>query len=154
MIELSNKYFNYLSPTFRKNVERVFDVGLSTSFAMHFLGCDEDYCEFSWIPFGEDEQSFTGRGTAGKPLVDFTTNFVSHFQMPIPLESMVTTVNEIVEEDLFVGFMMSQIGNITVALEPELGSLVRDGPSGWRKRMGTELGINCDGEPVSGHLAG
>ncbi len=147
LVELSNKYFGMLSPNFKQKVESSYDTDLDVSFAMHYLGCNKEYCEFSWMPIGNNEAGFVGKGSQGRPLVEFSTEFLSHYYMPIPLEEMVETVNQIVDDKLVVDFMMSKLRDITLNRRSDYERKQAEGPENWYNIIAKELGVNCTGVP-------
>ncbi|VVB74311.1 Uncharacterised protein [Candidatus Tiddalikarchaeum anstoanum] len=152
LISLSNTYFYKPSPQFTSYLNSLLDKNVQFSFQLDFIGCDNEECEFAWVPICGNEQSFIGRGTGGVRMIDFSTNFMSLVTVRVPLQDMVTFAKHLVESGDVKYYITDKFKNITYYLNTQanLNDMQNKGPAYWNYLFGGELGIGCGEAPQEG----
>lgn len=156
LLNLSNNYFYVPSPKFLNFVSVVFDSNIRITFQLDFKGCNNEMCEFVWVPYGESQQGFLGRGFGGVPMVDFSTELLSIQTVPIPVEDMVNYVEQIITDQRIVNYFANGLENMVYQKNLDVnnaGYTSTEYKSGkefeeWKDEIGRNVfGINCGGEP-------
>jgi len=158
LLNLSNNYFYVPSPKFTQEINDLFDSNIKIAFQLAFRGCDNYDCEFVWVPYGESQQGFIGRGFGGVPMVEFSTDLLSVQTIPIPVEDMVNYIVQIISDKRIGNYLVNALEGIVYQHNfnanseyTSAGFQAENSLNDWRRVYGEEVfGINCGGTPVAG----
>ena len=143
LIELSNKYFYVPHPSFSNYIREIYNLNLKLSFQLKFKGCNNRFCEFSWVPSGHYKQGFIAKGIGGIPMMTVSNELVSLQIIEIPILDMVEYSKTFIENKEVVNYFTKALENQTYIFE-RVGFSQIPQPINWKEKMKNTLGINND----------
>ncbi|MFA5333763.1 MAG: hypothetical protein WC376_04680 [Candidatus Nanoarchaeia archaeon] len=142
LIDLSNKYFYLPNPNFKSYISRVYQKDLKIAFQLIYKGCNQESCEFSWVPNGESTQNFEITGLGGIPMVRMSSDILSLQSINIPLIDMIDYSREIIEGRKIEDFFSNTLSN-NVLVKRESNLLPMNNlPKDWKNYFSKYSGTN------------
>lgn len=144
LIELANDYFYLPTPSFKNYLQNEFNTEIDIAFQLEFVGCNEDVCEFTWVPFGNTEQTFIGRGVGGVEMIEFSAEFLSQLTVQIPIEDMIDSSTELINSGEIKNYFANSLRDLTLN-RGFSNSKNMPALSDWNTIYGESLGVDCNG---------
>ncbi|MDD2679140.1 MAG: hypothetical protein PHS81_04625, partial [Candidatus Nanoarchaeia archaeon] len=144
LIDLSNKYFYLPHPDFTSYIRRVYDIDLKLAFQLKYKGCNNRFCEFAWVPYGDYEQGFTARGVGGIPLMTVSSELISLQMLEVPMLDMLEYSKSMIEQKEITSYFAQALQNQTMIIRENVGYFNLPQPSDWKTTLSQTLGISPD----------
>ncbi|MDD4353772.1 MAG: hypothetical protein PHN56_04930 [Candidatus Nanoarchaeia archaeon] len=142
LIKLSNEYFYLPYPKFSESLKNIYNRDLIVTFQLNFKGCNDELCEFSWVPYGAPDQKFVVKGLNGIPIVELSNQILSLQSLKVPIFDLIKTSKSFVEnkeiKNSFSELLKEQVLITKDVTNPNNFKYL----SNWKNELSESLGIN------------
>lgn len=141
LIKLSNEYFYMPFPKFSEYLKDIYKKDLKLTFQLNFKGCNNELCEFSWVPYENSNQKFSVKGLNGIPIVELSNEILSLQSLKVPIFDMIKISKDFVQNQE-IKSTFSNLLKDNVFLQKNVNFDKIKYPAEWKNDFSSNLGIN------------